>query len=195
MNETSASPQRPYSTTARRLHWVTAAGVVVMLPLGLAMTYRGNVMNLWDGLTEGLYSAHKLLGFVLLWLVAGRLIYRVLHGVPQQEPGLSRGARIAAALVHGLLYGLLLMVPLLGWLGVSLYPAREVFGLFSLPSLAAPNEAAAGRVLSLHGTLALATGALAALHVAAALYHRFVLRDGVLRRMWPSPQTGRAQRS
>lgn len=174
-----------YSATARWLHWLTAAGVLVMLPLGLAMTYRGNTLDLWDGLTEALYSTHKLLGFLLLWLMAGRLLYRIMHGVPPDEPGLAPPQRFAAHLVHWLLYGLLIVVPMLGWIGVSLFPAREVFGLFSLPSLAAPDEVAAARVLGLHGTLALITGGLVGLHVAAALYHRFVRRDGVLRRMWP----------
>lgn len=185
MDQKDDRASRSYSATARALHWLTALGVFVMLPLGLAMSYRGQVLNLWDGTTETLYSTHKLLGFLLLWLVAGRLVYRLVHGAPPDDPGLPPLQRWAAHLVHWLLYGLLIVVPLLGWIGVSLFPALEVFGLFSLPALAAPDEAAAGRVLGLHGKLALATGALAGLHIAAALYHRFIRGDGVLRRMWP----------
>ncbi|SIQ35032.1 MULTISPECIES: cytochrome b [unclassified Bosea (in: a-proteobacteria)] len=185
MDQNDDGASQTYTATARALHWITALGVLVMLPLGLTMSYRGQVLNLWDGTTEALYSTHKLLGFLLLWLVAGRLVYRLVHGAPPDEPGLAPLQRWGAHLVHWLLYGLLIVVPLLGWIGVSLFPALEVFGLFSLPALAAPDEAAAGRVLGLHGKLALATGALAALHIVAALYHRFIRRDGVLRRMWP----------
>lgn len=177
--------RRVYSGVARSFHWVTVLAVFAMLPLGLAMTYRSDTLNIFDGTTDALYSAHKLTGFLLLWLTAGRLIYRLLHGAPPDEPSLTWWQRAGSHLVHWLLYGLLLVVPLLGWLGVSLFPARTVFGLFDLPALAAPDQEAAKRVLGIHGRLALTLGALAGLHILAALYHRFVRRDGVLRRMWP----------
>lgn len=185
MAEATSDAQRSYARPARWLHWLTAIGVFVMLPLGLAMTYRGKTLDLWDGVTEALYSSHKLLGFLLLWLVAGRLIYRLVNGAPADEPSLAAPQRLAAHLVHWALYGLLLVVPLLGWIGISLFPALGIFGLFALPGLAAPDEAAAGRVLDAHGTLAFVMAGLVALHVAAALYHRFIRRDGVFRRMWP----------
>lgn len=174
-----------YSGVARTFHWVTVLAVFTMLPLGLAMTYRGKTLSIFDGTTDALYSAHKLLGFLLLWLTAGRLIYRLLHGAPSDEPSLTWWQRAGSHLVHWLLYGLLLVVPLLGWLGVSLFPARTVFGLFDLPALTGPDQGAANRVLGIHGKLALTLGAIVALHILAALYHRFVRRDGVLRRMWP----------
>jgi cytochrome b561 len=179
------TPGEGYGPVARTLHWVTVVAVFVMIPVGLVMSYRGNVLNLWDGLTNGLYSAHKLTGFLLLWLTAGRLIYRLLHGAPPDEPTLAWWEKAISHLVHWLLYGLLLVVPLLGWIGVSLFPALTVFDLFDLPALAKPDEEAAKRVLGLHGKLALTFGALVAVHVAAALYHRFIRKDGVLRRMWP----------
>ena len=178
-------PGDRYSPVARTLHWITVVAVFGMIPVGLTMSYRGNVLDIWDGLTNGLYSAHKLTGFLLLWLTAGRLIYRVLHGAPPDEPTLEWWQRAGSHLVHWLLYGLLLVVPLLGWIGVSLYPALDIFGLFNLPALAKPDEAAAQRVLGIHGKLALTLGALAIMHIAAALYHRLIRKDGVLRRMWP----------
>lgn len=181
-----APPPTPcYGAAARWLHWVTAGAVFVMVPLGLTMTYRGSTMEVWDGLTNALYSSHKLLGFLLLWLMAGRLAWRLLHGAPTDEPTLLWWHKAASHLVHWLLYGLLLVVPLLGWIGVSLYPSLTIFGLFDLPALAAPDEEAAKRVLWLHGTLALATAVLIAGHTAAALYHHLVRKDGVLRRMLP----------
>ncbi|MGO4404282.1 cytochrome b [Bosea sp. RAF48] len=179
------APGERYSATARSLHWITVIAVFVMIPVGVTMSYRGNVLHLWDGLTNGLYSAHKLTGFLLLWLTAGRLIYRLLHGAPADEPTLEWWQKAGSHLAHWLLYGLLLVVPLLGWTGVSLFPALRVFDLFNLPALTQPNEAAAHRVLGIHGKLALTLGALAVLHIAAVLYHRFIRKDGVLRRMWP----------
>lgn len=179
------SPAPIYSAAARHMHWVTAAVVLAMIPAGLAMTYRGNTLNIWDGLTNAMYSSHKLLGFLVLWLVAGRLAYRLLKGAPPDEPTLLWWQKAGSHLVHWLLYGLLLVVPLLGWIGVSLYPSLTVFGLFNLPALASPNQDLAGKVLDIHGTLAIVMGLLVCAHVGAALYHHLIRKDGVLRRMLP----------
>lgn len=179
------SPAPVYSAAARHMHWVTAAVVLAMIPAGLAMTYRGNTLNIWDGLTNAMYSSHKLLGFLVLWLVAGRLAYRLIKGAPPDEPTLLWWQKAGSHLVHWLLYGLLLVVPLLGWIGVSLYPSLTVFGLFNLPALASPNQDLAGKVLDIHGTLAIVMGLLVCAHVGAALYHHLIRKDGVLRRMLP----------
>ena len=145
-----------YSAAARHMHWATAGAVLVMVPLGLAMTYRGNTLDVWDGLTDALYSTHKTLGFLVLWLVAGRLAYRLLKGAPPDEPTLRWWEKAGSHLLHWLLYGLLLVVPLLGWIGISLYPSLKVFGSFDLPSLATPNQDLANTVLTVHGKLAIA---------------------------------------
>jgi cytochrome b561 len=185
-DEAATAPrQTVYDAAARHMHWATAGAIVVMVPLGLAMSYRGNTLNIWDGLTDALYSAHKALGFLVLWLVAGRLAYRLLKGAPPDEPTLTWSEKMASHLLHWLLYGLLIVVPLLGWIGVSLYPSLTLFGLFDLPALASPDEDMANKVLGLHGKLAIAMALLAAGHVAAALHHHFIRRDGVLRRMLP----------
>lgn len=177
--------QGAYSAAARHMHWATAGAVLVMVPLGLAMTYRGNTLDIWDGLTDALYSSHKVLGFLVLWLVAGRLAYRLIKGAPPDEPTLLWWHKAASHLVHWLLYGLLIVVPLLGWLGVSLYPSLTVFGHFDLPALASPDEELAKTVLGVHGKLAIAMALLACSHVGAALYHHLIRKDGVLRRMLP----------
>ena len=182
---TGNPPAPVYSAAARHMHWATAGAVVIMVPLGLAMTYRGNTLNIWDGLTDALYSSHKLLGFLVLWLVAGRLAYRLLKGAPPDEPTLLWWQKVGSHLLHWLLYGLLLVVPVLGWVGVSLYPSLTVFGLFDLPALAKPNEDLATSVLTVHGKLAIVMALLACAHVGAALYHHLIRRDGVLRRMLP----------
>lgn len=174
-----------YSPTARMLHWITVAAVFVMIPLGLAMSYRGNTLDIWDGVTDALYSTHKSIGFLVLWLSAGRLIYRLVHGAPPDEPTLEWWQKAASHLLHWMLYGLLLIVPLLGWIGVSLFPSLTVFNLFDLPALAAPNEDLAKRVLSIHGWLAILLALLVCGHIGAALFHTFIRKDGVLRRMLP----------
>lgn len=180
---TAAAPTR-YSLAARRLHWAVAAFVLCMIPLGLYMVARGEATN-FDAVTGSLYSLHKLLGFLVLWLIVLRVVVRLRRGAPPPVATLTPFERVASHAVHMALYLLLLIVPLLGWAGISAYPALNVFGLFDLPAILPPDEALAKRILGLHGLLAQILGLLAVLHIAAALRHRFIKRDGVMRRMWP----------
>jgi cytochrome b561 len=176
-------PER-YSLPTRVLHWLTMLLIAVQIPVGVVMAYRGNVLNLWNQVTGVLYSTHKSLGFVLLILVVVRLLVRVKAAAPPPVPGLPSWQRGIATVNHASLYGFLLIVPVLGWLGASLFPALEVFGAISLPSISAPDRAASDSVFTWHRASAFVLTALIALHVGAALYHRFVRRDGVLARMW-----------
>jgi cytochrome b561 len=172
-----------YSVAARRFHWWTVALVALQIPIGLYMNYRGNILDIWDGLTNWLYSAHKSLGLVILALVLARLVYRLIAGAPPPEPTIEPWQRIAAAINHWSMYALLLILPVLGWLGISLYGALDVFGLFSLPALAAQNQETATLVLNTHKILALLLIPLIGIHIAAALFHYLIRRDGVMRRM------------
>ncbi len=175
-----------YSPAARRFHWWTVALVFIIFPLGIAMTYRGDTLNIWDSLTNNMYSAHKLLGFVILWLTLARLFYRLRNGAPADEPTLEWWEKAASHLTHWGLYALLILVPIGGWLAVSLYGARDVFGLFSLPPLAAVDQDKATLVFTMHKLGAMLIALLVAGHIGAALFHQFIRKDGVLRRMLPS---------
>ncbi|WP_428032024.1 cytochrome b [Ancylobacter sp.] len=179
----SAAPPR-YRTLPRLLHWAVALFVLCLIPLGLYMVARGEATN-FDATTGSLYSLHKLLGFIVLWLIVLRVLVRLRRGAPPPVAALTPLERAASGAVHALLYILLLVVPLLGWAGISAYPALDVFGLFNLPAILSPDEGLANRILGLHGLLAQGLGIVALLHIAAALRHRFVKRDGVMRRMWP----------
>lgn len=166
------------------LHWTVAVLVIGMVPLGLYMVSRGEATN-FDALTGRLYDAHKLVGFLVLWLIVLRILVRVRRGAPPALATLTALERIASGAVHHLLYLLLLVVPVLGWAGISAYPALNIFGLFNLPAILSANEPLANRILGVHGLLAKLVGLLVLVHIAAALYHRFIKRDGLLRRMWP----------
>ena len=174
-----------YGGAARLLHWLMALLIAVQIPVGIVMSYRGNHLDLWNATTDFLYSTHKSLGFFLLILVAVRFLVRMVAGAPSPEPGLPRWQRRIAAANHGGLYLLLLVVPLLGWYGASLFPALKVFGVVSLPSISGVNRAASDAVSTLHGMAAFLLVALIGWHVVAALHHHFIRGDGVLRRMLP----------
>jgi cytochrome b561 len=185
-------PQQPsrdreevYSPTARRFHWLTVALIAVQVPLGLAMYYRGNQLNIWDGTTNFMYSLHKLLGFTLLLVIVARAFYRLIHGAPEDAKNLETWQKIGSHVVHFFLYLLLFAVPILGWVGVQRFGAVDIFGLFSLPTFLPQNPAKADRAFFLHKLGAFVLLALIAVHIAAALYHHYIRHDGVLRRMWP----------
>lgn len=182
---TSAPAEAPaYSRTARTLHWATVVFVLCQIPVGLIMRGRAE-RNVWDGLTNTLYSSHKLAGLTVLALVAARLVYRLVHGAPPDEPTIEPWQKVVSHVVHWALYALLLAVPLLGWLGISLYPALDIFGLFKVPGLVAPNQPKSEVAFFWHKIGAFTLIGLVAMHFGAAMFHAIVRKDGVLRRMWP----------
>jgi cytochrome b561 len=130
-----------------------------------------------------LYNAHKLTGIVIFFLVLARLAYRLTQGAPADEPTIEWWQKAAAHATHWSLYLLLLLVPIVGYLGISLYPALDVFGI-PLPSIAPANQQAAERVFFLHWVGAVLILLLVSAHVGAALFHYFIRKDGVLQRMW-----------
>ena len=174
-----------YSQTARRLHWWTVALVAIMIPLGFAMAYRGNDLNIWDGTTNAMYSMHKLIGFSLLWIMLARLYYRISNGAPADEPTLEWWQKAASHLTHWGLYAVLILMPIGGWIGVSLYGARDIFGIVSLPQITSVDQKASGTFFFLHKLGAFALVGLLAAHIGAAIYHHAIRKDGVLTRMLP----------
>ena len=183
--EMKTTPQSAtYSGAARHLHWLTAAFVIIMIPVGLYMVNRGAATN-FDAITNILYDNHKLAGFTLLWIIVARLAYRFSKGAPPDDPTLTTLQKTTSHLAHWGMYALLLVVPLLGWLGISLYPALSIHGWFSLPGLAAPNQKMSETVLMLHKLAAITLGLLVLVHIGAALFHHLIKKDNVLRRMLP----------
>jgi cytochrome b561 len=174
-----------YTPTARRFHWWTVALILVQVPLGLYMAYRGNVQGIFDDLTNNLYSSHKLIGMIIFLVVLARLAYRLTHGAPADEPTLEAWHKGASHFNHWGLYLLLLATPIAGYIGISQYPALNVFGI-PLPGIVAENQEAASRTFLIHFYLALVLVAFVAIHVAAALYHYVIRKDNVVTRMLPS---------
>ncbi|MGD9671642.1 MAG: cytochrome b [Hyphomicrobiaceae bacterium] len=184
----SASPGRlveVYSPTARHFHWTVVALLALQIPIGFAMVYRGDTLNIWDSITNALYSSHKLIGMIILLVVILRLGYRLVYGAPPEEPTLEPWHRFASAINHWGLYVLLILVPVLGWLGVSYYPALDIFGVIKLPGLVAANQKTAEIVFEYHELAAFLLIILAGVHLAAVLYHYLLRKDNVLARMIP----------
>jgi len=169
---------------------LVALFLAALFVLGLWMTARASA-NLWDDQTNLLYGLHKALGFTVLMLMLLRLVLKLRTAAPGYPASLTPIRILAAKTVHGLLYALLFTVPLLGWAGVTAYPALITVAGYHLPPMpwVAQNEALAKQLFAIHGTLAFMLAALILCHIAAALVHLFLKRDGIFERMWPSKQT------
>ena len=173
-----------YALSLRLLHWIIAALVIAMIAIGLWMVNRAQA-DIWDGLTNALYSWHKALGFTVLFLMIIRVIVRLVSRKPPPVASLSPTVRRISEGVHLLLYLLLLVVPLLGWAGVTAFPALIIVEGINLPAMPGipTDQSLAKQFFEIHSTLAIALAILAGLHIAAAIKHRWIDKDEVFDRM------------
>jgi cytochrome b561 len=175
-----------YPSTSKWLHWLVAASVLTTIPIGIAM---GRVAK--GSLQDALYTLHKSIGILILALMIARLINRIVVGAPAPAPGLARWQRIVSSATHGLLYVLLVLQAIGGWLANSAYGApTPFFGLFELPSLMAKDQAVADTIFRNHRIFGFVIAGLAAMHIAAALQHYVIKKDRVLQRMLPQALGG-----
>lgn len=168
-----------YDATARALHWVTAAIVLAMLAAGFYM------VNGPEGpLADTLYELHRSFGIVLIPIVLARIYWRATHPAPPLPADIPLPQRAVAHLVHAALYGLLVIQPLIGWVGVSSYRAPvKLFWLVPVPPIWPENRAFSEWLFTVHRAIGFVFLVLIAMHVGGALYHHFVRRDTVLSRM------------
>ena len=173
--------EESYGIIAQSLHWLVAALVFIQLGLGL---YAANLPLSLARLQW--LSRHKSLGLVIFALVLLRFAWRSANGVPAQTDLTSRWQRCAAAASHWLLYLLLVLAPLSGWMyGSAAGLSVNWFGLFRVPDLLPKQADLAGLLKTAHrGCVALLAFVILC-HVLAALHHALVRRDGVMRRMLP----------
>lgn len=181
--QTTSGSIEIYSPTARAFHWIVAFLILIQIPVGVYMVYRGSDLGIWDSVTNNLYSGHKLSGVIILTLVVLRLLYRLTAGAPKPEPTIEPWQHTVSELNHWALYLLLLAVPVLGYIGISMFPALNIFGAFDLPAVTAPDKAVSEEVFRWHAIGAFALAGLIVLHVSAALYHYIIRQDNVLGRM------------
>jgi cytochrome b561 len=171
-----------YSLPAIVLHWLIALLIIGTFTLGLVMTDI-------PGLTPAklrYFSWHKWAGVTVLGLAALRLLWRLACRPPALPATTPAWQQSAAHALHALLYVLIFAVPLSGY-GFSLAAGVEVvyLGLFKLPVLFAADPVLKPVLRAVHYWLDMTLAAAVALHVAAALKHHFVDRDGLMGRMLP----------
>jgi cytochrome b561 len=171
-----------FTPLQRLLHWLMAICILTMLFIGVGMvsTVKPKYLTL--------VSIHKPLGIAILVLALIRLAVRFRYGAPPLPADLPEPIKLGGQLSHYAFYVLMIGMPLLGWgmLSAATYPV-VLFGGVRLPAILPHSESLHTLLWNAHFYLAFAFFALILLHVAAALFHALVRRDGVFDAMAPVP--------
>jgi cytochrome b561 len=170
-----------YAAPARTFHWITAALVAVIIVVGLWIAY---FRPEEEAFKLRLYNVHESLGVIVWVLTLMRLAYRWRHPPPPLPADTPAAIRVAAHATHVSLYVLLLTLPVIGFLATNAWGfPLSVFGVLPLPSPVGKDEELAKVLALLHRIGALSIIALIGGHIAGALYHTFIRKDALLRRM------------
>ena len=169
-----------YGGIAIALHWLTAILIVANLLLGLSMV----AMPISPAKLQ-YYITHKSIGITVFLVTSLRLVWRQMRGAPAAV-AMPAWQRRAAAAVQALMYVLLLMIPLSGWVYSSSTGVQVLYlASFPLPDLVGKDRDLAAVLKGVHVGLNSLLVALVVVHTAAALKHHLIDRDGVLARMLP----------
>jgi cytochrome b561 len=169
-----------FAPLQRAIHWLMSACIFAMLFIGVGMVSTVTTKYL------GLVSIHKPLGITILVLALIRLALRLYYGAPALPADLPEPMKLAAKFSHYAFYALMIAMPLLGWamLSAAGYPV-VLYGGLHLPPIVSVNPELHTMLWDAHFYLAFAFFALILMHLGAALFHKWVRRDGVFEAMAP----------
>ena len=175
-----------HGLVARALHWLTA---LCMLPTLAIAVYMDTLEEKTPGDPQRYFAVlpwHKTLGVLVLCFVVVRLPWYLANRRPQPPVPAPPLQQAVAGAVHWSLYGLMIALPLLGWYGTDAGQATfKLFTIWPMPRLlTGRNEALSAFLYEIHVILGWTAVIFVALHVGAAVWHQWVIKDGLLRRMW-----------
>jgi len=174
-----STQSQQFTALSRLLHWTMAAMVLTMLCVGVAMV--ASLANY-----HVLVSIHRPLGIAILILVVVRFGNRLWHAPPPFPPTMARGEQLAAKASEFTMYGLMFVLPLVGWgmLSAARYPI-VLYGSLHLPFIL-PHDAMLYAVLrQTHTILAYLFFLTFVAHFGAILFHTLIVKDGLIKRMAP----------
>jgi cytochrome b561 len=179
-----------FNVLQRFLHWLMAACILAMFFIGVGMV--STIMPKY----VPLLLTHRTLGITILVLALIRLGVRARYGAPRLPLDMPEPMKRAAELSHYALYALMIGMPLIGWamLSAGAYPV-VLYGNVRLPAILPQSDALHTLLWNAHFYLAFAFFALVLLHLAAALFHALVRRDGVFESMAPVPSRDEVARA
>jgi cytochrome b561 len=170
-----------YTRTAITLHWLIVLLIFAAFPLGLYMHDLPLSPN-----KLRLYSYHKWIGVTVFLLALIRVYWRSTHRPPLMPDTMLRWEKIAAESVHYLLYVLILVIPVTGWVMSSAKGFQTVwFGVLPLPDLVGKDKELGKLLEEVHAALNYCMLGIVVAHIGAALKHHFIQRDDILARMVP----------
>jgi cytochrome b561 len=177
--------KQSYDPVLKSLHWLMFVLIVIEFTLAWTMPGLRRVTTL-----PSLVSLHFSFGILIFMLIIFRTYWRATHTVPALPSEMSPALRFVAHAMHYSLYGILLVLPLLGLAYASSHGLTvSFFGMFNLPALFA-NGSSVGRALGeLHGIVATLLVFLIGFHIVAAYYHHLIVKDDILTRMLPEKKT------
>jgi cytochrome b561 len=179
--ERTPSAQR-YPKSAVLLHWLMLALIIAVYA---AILLRENFPR-GSEIREAFKTWHFMLGLSVLALVSLRIVLRLtVWKVPPIKPAPPRWQSRLGGLVHVALYGLMIGMPIGGWLILSAAGKTIPFWGLSLPALIEPSKAFAGQIKEIHETGGTIGYGLIGLHALAGLFHHYVRKDNALVRMLP----------
>ena len=178
----AAHPAGQYGAIAKLFHWVTLGLMLVALPLGFV------IQHVKDASKMGFYALHESAGLTSLFVALARLAWRRLSPPPSLPHDMPKLMRTTSTAVHHALYALLILQPLLGFLatnawGFPMQGATAYLGFIELPKFMEAWEGLAKILSLLHSIGGWLLVVLIALHIAGALFHHAIRRDGTLMRM------------
>jgi len=179
--------ERAWGAVAKAFHWTVAALMLGQLVLGtIAEEARVSPLKL------DLFVWHKSIGVSILLLVILRVAWRLRNPPPAAPDGIAAWETLLAKVSHGLLYLLMIVVPLTGWWisDTSRIPFR-LYWMLPVPDLMAPNRDLSEFAADVHGVLTTLLLAIVIVHILAACRHHFLLRNDILSRMLPTRQNPR----
>jgi len=192
MSTTTRISERPaaggwrYDGVAQAFHWLVVAMLITQYSVALLLSY-----FLPKSAEAGLAEWHFSVGSSVLVVMLARLAWRLTHTPPPPPKDLSPGLRLLSRATQWVFYAVLIVLPVLGWAAASADGARvHLAGLIPLPLLVPKDDPFGKAMATVHPAIAITLLAVIALHIAGALYHAFIKRDGVLQRMLPGRGMG-----
>lgn len=170
--------ENKYGLIRKANHWVVGLIFIGLLATGVYMTEFATGSFKWD-----LYNLHKSFGVIVMLLIAIRIIWLKFDN-KMDNSKFTKFERIASASTHGILYLLMLIIPISGMLmSMAKGYTVKVFDWFALPMLVEKNESLGNLMSAVHYYAGYFAIALVSVHVLAALYHHFIKKDDILKRM------------
>src|SRR5882757_4168669 len=170
---------RQFAFVSRLLHWTMAVMVLTMLYIGVTMIASLSYYHV-------LVSIHRPLGIAILVLVVVRFVNRLLNPPPPFPGTMSRAERLVATASELTMYGLMFILPLVGWGMLSAARCPIVlYGSLHLPFILPHNAMLYAVLRQAHTILAYFFFLTFLVHFGVILFHTLILKDGILRRMAP----------